>query len=288
MSECIRSGDADVIGLGVRLGVYLQLLAAFLTAIVTAFQQDTGPGMESTVQTTAVTALALLMTTTIQGARQEIADYSFIVAMAMLALQQIIVLCGMVDKRVLTSCGTRLFCYVITLWTYGLTFWFYSVGYRSLEQEACDMTYVFFFVRVPAYTWFRILTLFSCVIGVIYYFTIMCYDCALSAAHSDLAPDGNAADALIASSHDMVNKNTFRVNFMIGVCFSAALMVAIVEMTIKYNNIEGVNSIQGTGQFLALFAGIFVLVITIKECFCGTSSQNEDGSGGIQLSNRSV
>lgn len=288
MSECVRSGDADVIGLGVRLGVYLQLLAAFLTAIITAFQRNTGPGMESTVQTTAVTALALVMTTTIQGAKQEIADYSFIVAMAMLGLQQAIVLCGVVDKRVLTSCKTRLFCYAITLWTYVLTFWFYSVGYQSLQQEACDKTYVFFFARVPAYNGFRILTLFCCTVGLFPIFSIMYWDYKLSSTDSNdatdsVAPDRNTVVALRyenvpALLNAMINSVAFRVGLAIGTCLAAGFLVAIVEKTIDYNNIEGVNAIQGTGQFLALFAGIFVLVITIKECFFGTSDQNKGDS----------
>lgn len=146
-----ESAGSDIYGIGVRVGFYLQGIAF----TVNAFTSETRKGMllaAASVQAAILTSLSVLLS------RNDISPAEMLIILDMLTFTTLPASLALltVDSG---GQGLGVFLFVIdTLWTNGLTTWFWAKGYRILPLLDTSNA-GFFYTRVQIDGWFRIFNL---------------------------------------------------------------------------------------------------------------------------------
>ncbi|KAK0645720.1 hypothetical protein B0T16DRAFT_411807 [Cercophora newfieldiana] len=262
-SECTFQGNADIYGLGIRLGIYLQ---AFSITVATLFNQDSlleklsfGNGLfqfaltvglliETTktdefraVEAALVVLLALCssyqapLKDTIKGFRESAASGE---------LRQWIMRFAVPVSRAIVE---------LILLVYSVWFWF--VGLDRLAHSAECTTYAFFFARVDLYGWFRTL---GKVYVVLELFSQVVLQVAFLAVRRQESEGGIGPP--FSSSSSWYSK-FFGVNRILLTLF----FILSVELMARWNRITEISSLNSVGQLVAFLVGMNgVLTVAIE------------------------
>ncbi|KAF8475106.1 hypothetical protein BDZ91DRAFT_789355 [Kalaharituber pfeilii] len=159
-TTCGFDGNADMYGLGVRIGVYLQTFACIWAKY---FRLDRA--LESLAFSSGLLRLALLISlsyVTIKEERLEAVDTAIMVFLALISNPPFDSLEGVsfpskLRFRTLGRFFTQmapLFRWLIGLGLISYSVWFWWTGLETLEHSPCTGT-TFFFAKVSLYNWFR-------------------------------------------------------------------------------------------------------------------------------------
>ncbi|KAL4422293.1 hypothetical protein ABPG75_008490 [Micractinium tetrahymenae] len=232
-TACVFAADGDLLGLGVRIGAYLATISAIANLKLDA---EDAPGSAWVSVFTAVPVMALALKYVLQ---QTISNGMFI-SMAYIGWLQLLVMPSVLLMPTI-RCYKLLVLLIATAicFTCGLLLWYWATGYSRLEFEACGRTTAFFFAQVPAFGWFR-------------YFNIVVLSLV---ALLFLALLGTV---LLASRRLLARLRPLNHTFRLGAFLVVALIIMILgtELTLHWNDIQGVYSLNSTGQLIPMLAGI--------------------------------
>ncbi|KAF8472883.1 hypothetical protein BDZ91DRAFT_760323 [Kalaharituber pfeilii] len=313
-------GNADMYGLGVRIGVYLQIFACICAKYLRLER-----AIESLAFSSGLLRLALLISlsyVTIKEERLEAVDTAIMVLLALISTPPFdslgrVSLPSNLEFRTLgrflnqmapmfrALSGLGLICYSV---------WFWWTGLETLGHSPCTGT-TFFFAKVSLYNWFRwlgrIYTVYMLIALVLMILNWMrrnwCPNCG-SAGNSSR----NSESTVKARVMDKIRKIlvidiileilggykdffvfliTNRTSKAVLAIVVNGLIILAIELTIRWNFITGVNSLGSVGQLIPFLVGVgnlFSVWLICGEdgdqqqpnCITGTSSRSADHEAG--------
>ncbi|KAL7626542.1 hypothetical protein AAE478_003314 [Parahypoxylon ruwenzoriense] len=287
--DCPIQGNPDLYGLGVRLGLYIQLLALTLAR----------PSVKLAFKAINTSTIAFILASFIVLARESASRSLFApeaYLLFFLLVPQLIVnimgsnlLSGVIGARGVSS--TLLwgaFCYYFS--------WFWWIGLDVLPMSGCEDEFGFFFTRVSLRGWFRtfnkvIWTISNIAFGMLILiipfqilFWIYGYRMLRRTAreeHNSSAPAPNSAvlqdrntsegDSRVSRPTEgqyPVEQNVFsHIYLQAWTLIPFAVFVSGAEMTIRFNNIQGVNTVNSASQLIPLVLALGLLVHVISKMF---------------------
>jgi hypothetical protein len=261
-TSCSRTGDADLLGIGVRLGFYLEMLAVFIFCIKTM-----GTGQAAFLETFSALLLAILMGVSVAIGQGTVSDVD-LVLISWLGYATCVVLyfpfqtlLSMLRQNPTSGAKLRWpFLYsIIGLWYSCIMLWFWSVGFKTLQSPGCE-TFIFFFARVPAYGGFRIFVLLMAASGA-GSSVIMLKHLYEMVTHGS----GPLVEARLPSS--IASPSRIRRAGMgaapgLAACYGVYVVLG-TELTLMWNGVSGAYMPNNTGQIIPLVIGVFSVVAVI-------------------------
>lgn len=264
--SCPVEGQPDLYGLGIRIGIYIQMLAVQISGLLSiVLRQDDYLGESVVLFILAVGSVLIKLIVHKQILAVEAAP------MVALLLAQVSV-CRAVSRMgfVVGVIFAVEFCGLSSLFV-----WFWWHGMDVLGRSPCADDKAFFFAKVSLWGWFRtmnkVFAVFTAIAaGMMAIMYIFVYTVAsvqyllywyqrlrgrvgpLEQNNGDQNSDMNDRDWKV----DI--QSAFEISINIGV-------IAFVEMTLKWNNITNVHSLRDPGQFMPLMISLAQLVAIIYQ-----------------------
>ncbi|KAM3438568.1 hypothetical protein NHJ13734_004128 [Beauveria thailandica] len=225
--SCPVEGQPDLYGLGIRIGIYIQMLAVQISGLLSmVLRQDDYLGESVVLFILAVSSVLIKLIVHKQILAVEAAP------MVALLLAQVSV-CRAVSQMgfVVGIIFAVEFCGLSSLFV-----WFWWHGMDVLGHSPCADDKVFFFAKYLLYWYQRLRGRVG----------------PLEQNNGDQNSDRNDNDWKV----DL--QSAFEISINIGV-------IAFVEMTLKWNNITNVHSLRDPGQFMPLMISLAQLVAIIYQ-----------------------
>ncbi|KAH8718180.1 hypothetical protein HC256_002832 [Beauveria bassiana] len=264
--SCPVEGQPDLYGLGIRIGIYIQMLAVQISGLLSiVLRQDDYLGESVVLFILAVGSVLIKLIVHKQILAVEAAP------MVALLLAQVSV-CRAVSRMgfVVGVIFAVEFCGLSSLFV-----WFWWHGMDVLGRSPCADDKAFFFAKVSLWGWFRtmnkVFAVFTAIAaGMMAIMYMFVYTVAsvqyllywyqrlrgrvgpLEQNNGDQNSDMNDRDWKV----DI--QSAFEISINIGV-------IAFVEMTLKWNNITNVHSLRDPGQFMPLMISLAQLVAIIYQ-----------------------
>ncbi|KAI0382807.1 hypothetical protein F5Y04DRAFT_279582 [Hypomontagnella monticulosa] len=285
--SCPIDGNSDLYGLGVRLGLYLQFIALVLArpSVKLAFKAINS----STIAFILANFIVLVRETTSRTLRAPEACLLFFLLVPQLAVNVIStdVINGSINLRGVVA---------ILLWAAFVFYfnWFWWVGLDVLPMSGCEDEYGFFFTKVSLRGWFRtfnkvIWILADIGIGVVIIMIPIQILVLLGVKRflkkqqeqqqnlrpgsplsdfSDLDTERPrpAAQGPALKSEDFKLQNILQhISLQGWSLIPFAVFVTGAEVTLAYNNISGVNTVNSVSQLVPLVLALGLLVHVISK-----------------------
>ncbi|XXG96430.1 hypothetical protein Hte_002713 [Hypoxylon texense] len=285
--SCPIEGNSDLYGLGVRLGLYLQFIALILA------RPSAKRAFDNINTATIAFILANFVVLIQQTVRRELYAPEAYLLFYLLVPQLVVNVFG-TNLRSIDYRGVI----AIMLWgAFAFYYsWFWWVGLDTMKRSTCEDEFGFFFTRVSLRGWFRtfnkvIWTIANIAFGVmilVIFTQALCGFCTgryarekaqnrqrdleqrriflREAALEDSA--NNPPVAIPAAFNDQVNEASgiFQHIFLqFWSLIPFAVFVSGAEVTLQYNNIVGVNTVDSASQLIPLVLALGLLVDVISK-----------------------
>ncbi|KAM3566855.1 hypothetical protein ARSEF4850_000160 [Beauveria asiatica] len=283
--SCPVEGQPDLYGLGIRIGIYIQMLAVQISGLLSmVLRQDDYLGESVVLFILAVSSVLIKLIVHKQILAVEAAP------MVALLLAQVSV-CRAVSQMgfVVGIIFAVEFCGLSSLFV-----WFWWHGMDLLGRSPCADDKVFFFAKVSLWGWFRTMNkVFAVITAIAAGIMAIMY---IFGEISRQLPQPFAFKPLIVSGYTVVsvqyllywyqrlrgrvgpleqnngdqnsdrNDNDWKVDLQSAFEISINIgVIAFVEMTLKWNNITNVHSLRDPGQFMPLMISLAQLVAIIYQ-----------------------
>lgn len=246
-NSCGIKADADLLGLGVRLGSYLQWLALIWAGIAAPNQIA---GVVKSISTFQFAFLVAIIWTLSAGQRQSYDIEVFILtAFGAGGGLSVAVIIGSEE-------GSRLTRALVTLLLLAFSscnIFFWTKGLHMLHRSPCS--WIFIFAKVDMHgpvRYFGIVTSVLTGIGSLGSLVKSCVGLSSNWSHRSswlLSPPHQ-----IAHPHEGTNHYLHRLA-PVAQLLTLVTLVLVVELTVTWNNITGINSVRQTGQLIPLILG---------------------------------
>ncbi|UKZ74939.1 hypothetical protein TrVFT333_002609 [Trichoderma virens FT-333] len=250
---CPVSGNPDLYGLGIRLGIYIQMLTIQLYGLASAITTTDDSVTQGNVLFAFATGIVLILLLR-EAINIQPVEAFFVLALllAELGIQRVAYWKNMKTALLYTvSLGG-----IIVLFA-----WFWWHGIDTLPR-ACHDDKAFFFAKVSLWHWFRTLHKVASVIAIIsgaVSFTF--YLCAMILF--TFVPNANFVGRFKDKTGGLSKESSNPLGFGPVDLLLEIGVIVYVEMALKWNNISGVHSLATPGQFtpfivaIAQFLGLF-------------------------------
>ncbi|KAM3469657.1 hypothetical protein MY8738_010040 [Beauveria namnaoensis] len=264
--SCPVEGQPDLYGLGIRIGIYIQMLAVQISGLLSiVLRQDDYLGESVVLFILAVGSVLIKLIVHKQILAVEAAP------MVALLLAQVSV-CRAVSRMgfVVGVIFAVEFCGLSSLFV-----WFWWHGMDVLGRSPCADDKAFFFAKVSLWGWFRtmnkVFAIFTAIaagmmaIMYIFGYTVVSVQYLLywyQRLRGRVGPleqnNGDQNSDMNDRDWKVDIQSAFEISINIGV-------IAFVEMTLKWNNITNVHSLRDPGQFMPLMISLAQLVAIIYQ-----------------------
>jgi hypothetical protein len=236
-STCSYSGNGDLYGVGVRIGLYSQWIATLLVTLFDPVEEESYRVVNLIIQ------CALFLGLCVQSNQANVLDPVIVGFL----------LCGSLSS--LTGDGVGHFNHVsglgrlifyVALSAYSCWFWF--KGLDEMIQPGCDAIAFFGNSRIDG--WVRKLGKPLSVVGLVV--------CLICTGYSFFVVVSRFM-AILNDQYKRPKKKMPKVEISLLV-LSAGLIIfsiAVIEYIIRKNNISGISNIESVGQFIPFLVGIF-------------------------------
>ncbi|RYN23746.1 hypothetical protein AA0114_g12824 [Alternaria tenuissima] len=250
-SGCPLEGNSDLIGIGIRLGVYLLMFSSMFAKLLPP--KYSGRLISLAIYVIYAEFIVLIRETAlgrIQGV--EVAAFLWMIFAQFAFIIDLDRLNANFGLNYLTMVASTAFTFYLA--------WFWYRGLDTLPRTSCADEYTWLFAKVSIYHWYRtfqkVLTTFLCItLGLLFLVWTFGYS-RIKDFLSDLcAPQDDA------SQEDDLHEGVLRTfGYLVTVL---PMSIAGCEMTIKWNGIIGVNDLRPVGQLVPFVPGLgqFVDVI---------------------------
>ncbi|KND93036.1 hypothetical protein TOPH_02089 [Tolypocladium ophioglossoides CBS 100239] len=252
--SCPVVGNPDLYGLGIRIGIYIQMLTVQLSGLLSAsFQVEDhiGQGTIVFVLSTSI-VLVRLLHSTIQGLEHQapIEPVEVFPVLTLLLIQ--VGVC-----RVSSRNKTTMLMWIVELVGLSVLFaWFWWHG-MDLLPRSCPDDKAFFFTQVSIWNWFRSLnkagSVFAAIgtaVAVFVYCGSFIYYCAVAVVGC-IQKRRDISEAADDDEDDERSLSAGTVDLVVNVG-----AIVYVEVSLKWNNIAGVHSLNSPGQFMPFFVAL--------------------------------
>ena len=274
-TDCTIQADADILGLGVRLGLYFQLVANF---IVTIARPDEGVSSlsVSNILFTGIFIAILHSTVNNNVPAGEMLTMLALLPLDILASFPILVAAASKSSKVKPSIATVAFVMLRAtgIVIFGLWFWYHGLDIPNPDQ--CIEPRVFLYANLGAYGGARIaykviVTFFMIFFGMAL-FVGSIFGCIFYCAkgpNSQVSYRVNDVEVTREEYHDASHSlrgiyageysmQTFLWAAYLYACV-VPLFIAAIELQIRWNMLEGLESVSTTGQIIPLTVGAISL-----------------------------
>jgi hypothetical protein len=291
---CQIPGDADILGLGVRLGLYFQFSSNLLIAAIRPSE-----GLASLLLSS-IFATGILVATIYSLANQIMPPSAFISTQWFLLLDSAII------NPVLTNVERLDLKERLSFWTLGfilfrviawnsLNLWFWFHGLYVENPQQCMEPRVFLFANCGAYGNVRKVFKASTIMTALYLgWYLVRWIMSFLARISD--PEGTYKErwevkmdytmgflpqGLYDEELVLPMPRGFGWTVFLFICGALGLIIAITgaELQFRWNNVTGIDGISTTGQIIPLVVGAVSLFravsLTILVCFFGVKEEDE-------------
>ncbi|ATY64504.1 hypothetical protein A9K55_004413 [Cordyceps militaris] len=282
---CPVAGQPDLYGLGIRIGIYIQMLAVQLSALLSiVLRQDDYLGESVVIFILAVGSVLVKLIVNKQILAVEAAP------MIALLLAQVGV-CRSIGQMgiVLGIVYAVEFCGLSALFV-----WFWWYGMDVLGHSPCPDDKVFFFVKVSLWGWFRtmnkvfavITALGATMMAIVYIsgYSLLAYHYIFYCVQRFR---GRITEPVrLTNAHQQANLDDDDLNLNLERAFEITANIGVivfVEMTLKWNNITNVHSLRDPGQFMPLMIALAQLLAIIYQGvsrFAHLTARNDDADSG--------
>ncbi|KAI0844951.1 hypothetical protein F5Y00DRAFT_273435 [Daldinia vernicosa] len=252
---CPIQGKPDLYGLGVRLGLYLQFIAIVLAR----------PSVKPTFKAIAGSTVAFVLANFIvlvkeSASRTLFAPEAYLLFLLLVPQLMVNIINLDISRKHINprSAITLLlwgsFCFYFS--------WFWWVGLDVLPASGCEDEFGFFFTKVSLRGWFRTFNKVLWTISDIAFVMIISAT-AIQVLMTYLSREGD--DLRVARLTDEeITHNTLQHIFLQGWSFLPfAISVSGAEITLRYNDIRGVNTVNSASQLVPLVLALGLLVHVI-------------------------
>ncbi|OAA61348.1 hypothetical protein ISF_05427 [Cordyceps fumosorosea ARSEF 2679] len=267
--QCPVQGQPDLYGLGIRVGIYIQMLAVQVSALLSmVLRQDDWLGEGVVIFILAVGSVLVKLIVNRQILAVEAAPM-----MALLLAQ--VGVCRSVGQMGLVL-GVV---YAVELCGLSALFvWFWWHGMDVLGHSPCPDDKAFFFASVSLWGWFRtmnkVFAIFTAIgagimaIMYIFGYSLLLGQYSIYWIQRLRGRIGPLAQGNANQQHNFDDDDDNDWNIDIGRAFEITVnigVIAFVEMTLKWNNITGVHSLRDPGQFMPLMIALAQLLAIIYQ-----------------------
>jgi hypothetical protein len=225
---CAIVGNSDLYGLGIRISIYVQYLTILVAA---ATKRKLYSKIRTAVLVYAAAVLIVVFRNSIAGSIHGVE----IPIIQLLVLVQL----GAVLPTVWVASFAGWMIYLALAANQAYFIWYWFRGLDKLPKSACADEYAWFFAKVSLYHWYRKFNQAFACIGIIGIFIGLFGVLGIVARIDD---DDEEVHSKAANVWGLLPTIPFT--------------IAACEMTIKWNGVTGVNSINGTGQLIPLVLAI--------------------------------
>ncbi|EHK21326.1 uncharacterized protein TRIVIDRAFT_152715 [Trichoderma virens Gv29-8] len=249
-NSCPVEGNSDLYGLGIRIGIYVQMMTVQLSGLASAIfkTEDTlGQGTIILVLATGIVLVTLLQE---ENAIQPVEVFPILtLLLAQVGVCRVPYWKGQTTALIYTfEVGALI----------ALFAWFWWHGMDTLHRT-CPDDKAFFFAKVSIWHWFRTLNkvgsvfaIIGGVVSVVFYLAALILFTFVRAAN--FVKRFNKKEGTKSKEED--NPMGFGpVDFLVNIG-----AIVYVEMALKWNNISGVHSLATPGQFMPFFISIAQLL----------------------------
>ncbi|KAH7145961.1 hypothetical protein B0J13DRAFT_332467 [Dactylonectria estremocensis] len=243
VTACPVPGNADLYGLGNRLGIYFQMLTVQFSSLISAIIPIEDRVGQSTVVFILATTTVLLRLIS----SREIEPVEVVPILGLIYAQIGVCRVPFSGSKITLLIYAGELIGILALFT-----WFWWKGIDMLPRS-CKNDYAFFFAKVSIWGWFRrmnkALSIISVVGAGLSWFMNLSKFLYLVVQH---AMDAETLEGLSSSTHPI------EITVNIGI-------IVFVEVSLRWNGITGVHSLRDPGQFMPLFIALAQLVYTIYQ-----------------------
>ncbi|KAH7305413.1 hypothetical protein B0I35DRAFT_111680 [Stachybotrys elegans] len=247
--DCGLQGNGDLFGLGVRLGLYIQLLTSGMVSSLLPKSLHSSYFINTNISLFASTWIIIIKESILRDLPAvEINVFS------VLALTQIGAIMVLVSRHLTMIPAISLAAIPAQILLSAYWTWFFWRGLDVLPRSACPDEYAFFFARVSLYHWFRTLSK----VGYIILLVLVFYGCLTLPKQIRLIRElQTEAQGL---QQEMEGDRWFQLVHialqMVNTMLILAIAVTSTELTIKWNNIQGVYTLNSVGQLIPFITGL--------------------------------
>ena len=275
---CGFYGDADTYGLGIRLGIYLQWASSMLAY---AFVNEEAGGMRRVNNGFQLGILSGLVFLTVTKGRDLYVGEAYVILQFCWGGFYAAIFGGpsLVSKQKSVVSELGQYCRLLLLcgfFSYSVWFWF--VGMDEMRKGNCG-DYGFFLARVNLFNWFKVFnkiamvsTCISLYMSFIYATYVLGREVMRHCGHGGSGEgQGDESDITCGEvgqllgqllgqlAMDACGRKTFEVakRILISYILLSSLIanILLLELTIRWNKIRGVNEIRSTGQLIPIIIG---------------------------------
>ncbi|KAL7789490.1 hypothetical protein V8C37DRAFT_211169 [Trichoderma ceciliae] len=266
--HCPVDGDSDLYGLGIRVGIYIQMLTVQLSGLASAILKTEDSLGQGTI--IFVLATGIVLVRQLRGLEIEAVEVFPILT---LLLAQ----AGVCRVPYWKGQTTALIYTFEVSGLIALFAWFWWHGMDTLPRS-CHDDKAFFFTKVSIWHWFRTLNkvgsvfaIIGGVVSVLFYLVAVILFTFVRAAKFVRKFRGET-DGESKESHNPMGYGP--VDFLVNIS-----AIVYVEMALKWNNISGVHSLAAPGQFMPFFIAVAQLLsVFYGVAKAGLSLAAEDAS----------
>ncbi|KAJ0130951.1 High-affinity glucose transporter ght2 [Fusarium oxysporum f. sp. albedinis] len=160
--NCGFQGNGDLYGLGVRLGLYIQLLTIGVVSSLLPKSLYSSYFINTNISLFASTWIIIIK----ESALRDISGVEINI-FSILAATQLGATILLVQRHMAMLPAISMASILINILTSGYWTWFFWRGLDVLPRSACPDEYAFFFARVSLYDWFRTLSKVFSVIALV-------------------------------------------------------------------------------------------------------------------------
>ncbi|KAL7801308.1 hypothetical protein V8C44DRAFT_353719 [Trichoderma aethiopicum] len=273
---CPVTGNPDLYGLGIRLGIYFQMLTVQISGLASAIlrtEDSLGQGTIIFVLATGVVLVRLL-----RAAAEDIQDAQIQAVEVFPILTLLLAQVGVCRVPYWKGQTTALIYMAEVAGLIALFAWYWWHGMDTLPR-ACHDDKAFFFAKVSIWHWFRTLNkvgsvfaIIGGVVSVLFYLGAIILFTFVRAANFVRRFRGETGDG---GSKEEDNPMGFGpLDFLVNIG-----AIVYVEMALKWNNISGVHSLTTPGQFMPFFISIAQLLSVFYGIGKAAMAMAEDEDG---------
>jgi hypothetical protein len=315
--DCRVEADADILGLGVRLGIYFQLTSNVCIAFI--HPKEAAGSLQ--INNMFMTALFVsLLYSTVQN---DLPSGAIVCALWFVVLDLPVIIPTIISAAVRSPSGI-----VLSFWTVSMTLlrfvafnvyntWFWFHGLDIQNETQCQEPRVFFFANLSALgrirTYYKVNMVLNCMLGSLIVLIIWLF----AFLRVSLETRQNRWVYRLKSDHDN-SLGAFAVGtFIVSIIFGLygfvfyflvgaqvllmqtgvpiarrilwatlcgvvllALFIIPMELQISWNKLDGVEGIASTGQLISLTVGSFSLIRTVFLTGMGDSEEGDSVQNG--------
>ncbi|KAL7933594.1 hypothetical protein V8C35DRAFT_303356 [Trichoderma chlorosporum] len=272
-TNCPVNGNSDLYGLGIRVGIYIQMLTVQLSGLASAIFKTEDSLGQGTIIFVLATGIVLVRLLQQENAIEAVEVFPILtLLLAQVGVCRVPYWKGQTTALIYTfEVGALLAMFA----------WFWWHGMDTL-QRTCPDDKAFFFAKVSIWHWFRTLNkvgsvfaIIAGVVSVVFYLAAIILFTFVRAANFVTRFRNGGADG---KSKEEDNPMGFGpVDFLVNIG-----AIVYVEMALKWNNISGVHSLAAPGQFMPFFIAIAQLLSVfygVGKGLLASAANDEDDFG---------